>query len=154
MTNSRNPQGSGAAAVDGIPTACAQWWAALFQPTCALTEQQKHELSKTRARGWHRQALCAQADPEAWFPKQYVIPKRQVYRICAACPVRRSCLATALLYREQGIWAGTTVQYRRELYRQLRDGAPVDEVLDTALDQARRPSSEEAETQAVGAAAA
>jgi hypothetical protein len=28
-------------------------------------------------------------------------------RICAGCPVRKSCLATAVLADEEGIWGGT-----------------------------------------------
>ncbi|MET9275413.1 WhiB family transcriptional regulator, partial [Kribbella sp. NPDC003557] len=28
--------------------------------------------------------------------------------VCAICPVRRSCLASALLNDEQGVWGGTT----------------------------------------------
>lgn len=87
--------------------------------------------------GWHQYAACAGADPEAWFPcVQGAAVPRPVVRICADCPVRRSCLATALLWSVDGLWAGTTVQDRQETLRQLRAGQPIADVLTVTLDRA------------------
>ena len=78
---------------------------------------------------WAEQALCAQADPDAWFPdkgQQAVIAKR----ICAACKVRVQCLDYALAGADTwsgiatGIWGGTTPR-ERALLRRSRKAAAV-----------------------------
>jgi WhiB family redox-sensing transcriptional regulator len=63
---------------------------------------------------WQEQASCATADPAAWYPVMGSIPAEQVTRVCAGCPVQRSCLAVALLCNEHGIWAGTNPRQRHE----------------------------------------
>ena len=108
-------------------------WATLFQPTSALTRAQQHDLSTQRSRGWQRDALCAQADPDAWFPEQSNAAPPQVFTVCGRCPVRRSCLASALLRHEEGVWAGTTEADRRQVYGLLKADVPVGRVLDAAL---------------------
>jgi WhiB family transcriptional regulator, redox-sensing transcriptional regulator len=63
---------------------------------------------------WHAEALCAQSDPDAWFPDYH--PAAAVLRVCAACPVRPECLGQALADREMhGVWGGTTPAQRRQL---------------------------------------
>jgi WhiB family redox-sensing transcriptional regulator len=55
---------------------------------------------------WQSRALCAQVDPELWFPEA---GNTSVYakRICQRCPVQAECLAAALERHEQhGIWGG------------------------------------------------
>jgi hypothetical protein len=47
--------------------------------------------------------------------------------------VRRSCLATALLFDEDGIWAGTTPSRRRAAYLAISNGEDIDVVLDRLL---------------------
>jgi WhiB family redox-sensing transcriptional regulator len=60
---------------------------------------------------WQSAAVCAQADPEAWFPRQGE-PARRAKLICRACPVRENCLADALEhmglyeYGTHGVWGG------------------------------------------------
>jgi len=56
-----------------------------------------------------------------------------VRAICAECPVRRSCLATALLFAEDGTWAGTSLIDRRPAFRALRGGANPAHALDQLL---------------------
>jgi hypothetical protein len=86
---------------------------------------------------WQQYAACAGADPEAWFPEQ---PGSRVHpavvRTCAGCPVRRSCLASAVLWSVDGIWAGTTQPDRRATLRLLRAGEPIAEVITATLDHA------------------
>ena len=86
---------------------------------------------------WQQNAACAGADPEAWFPEH---PGSRVHpavvRTCAGCPVRRSCLASAVLWSVEGIWAGTTVWDRRTTLRLLRAGEPIAEVITATLDHA------------------
>jgi len=67
---------------------------------------------------WVSRGLCAQTDPEAFFPEKggATAPAK---RICAACPVRAECLAWALENGERfGIWGGTSYLERRRLQRQ------------------------------------
>ena len=45
----------------------------------------------TAARKIWDAALCAQVDPELWFP-EVGEPAREAKAICAACPVRATCL--------------------------------------------------------------
>jgi hypothetical protein len=69
-----------------------------------------HALHGLRVRitpRWWDQAACLGTDPEAWFPDATVRPEPVLSRICAGCPVRKSCLATAVLADEEGIWGGT-----------------------------------------------
>lgn len=64
---------------------------------------------------WHSDALCAQTDPEEFFPPPGGATSR-AKRVCAECPVRAACLDHALTYNEQhGIWGGKTPRERQEL---------------------------------------
>ncbi len=65
--------------------------------------------------GWHASALCAQADPEAFFPEQGE-STNIAKRICGGCEVREECLAHALGHGERhGVWGGLSETERREL---------------------------------------
>lgn len=67
---------------------------------------------------WESMALCAEVDPEIFFPERgaSAAPAR---RICRACEVRPECLDYALEHDEQwGVWAGTTRDERLRLKRQ------------------------------------
>lgn len=58
-------------------------------------------------------ALCAQVDPELFFPNKGE-PTRAARRICPACPERAACLQWALDNNEQhGVWGGRTARDRR-----------------------------------------
>lgn len=72
-----------------------------------------------------RQALCAQTDPEAFFPRKggsSVAAKK----VCAKCPLTRRedggngrCLEVALANREPyGVWGGLSERARRKLTRE------------------------------------
>ncbi|WP_369597626.1 MULTISPECIES: WhiB family transcriptional regulator [unclassified Rhodococcus (in: high G+C Gram-positive bacteria)] len=64
---------------------------------------------------WRSDALCAQTDPEEFFPPPGGATSR-AKRVCAECPARAACLAHALTYNEQhGIWGGKTPRERQEL---------------------------------------
>ncbi|GAA5115967.1 WhiB family transcriptional regulator [Haloechinothrix salitolerans] len=67
---------------------------------------------------WTVDAVCAQTDPEAFFPEKGG-STRAAKQICAGCPVRAECLAWALENGERvGIWGGTSYRERRRLHRQ------------------------------------
>ena len=67
---------------------------------------------------WMDDALCAQTDPEAFFPAKGG-STRSAKAICAACPVIDECLAYALEHDERyGIWGGTSERERRAIKRE------------------------------------
>ena len=66
---------------------------------------------------WQERALCAQTDPEAFFPEKGG-STREAKRVCAACEVRAECLQYALANDERfGIWGGLSERERRKLKR-------------------------------------
>lgn len=67
------------------------------------------------AGSWQELALCAQTDPEAFFPEKGG-STRKGREICQRCPVARECLTHALANHERfGIWGGLTERERRVL---------------------------------------
>ncbi|MBN9606127.1 MAG: WhiB family transcriptional regulator [Actinomycetales bacterium] len=69
------------------------------------------------ALSWQSDALCAQTDPEAFFPEKGG-STRDAKRICASCDVAAQCLEYALQNDERfGIWGGLSERERRRLRR-------------------------------------
>jgi WhiB family transcriptional regulator, redox-sensing transcriptional regulator len=67
--------------------------------------------------GWQERALCAQTDPEAFFPEKGG-STREAKKICTGCEVRAECLEYALANDERfGIWGGLSERERRRLRR-------------------------------------
>ncbi|MFZ2623716.1 MAG: WhiB family transcriptional regulator [Propionibacterium sp.] len=67
---------------------------------------------------WQERALCAQTDPEAFFPEKGG-STREAKKVCQSCPVRGECLEYALEHDERfGIWGGLSERERRRLRRQ------------------------------------
>jgi WhiB family redox-sensing transcriptional regulator len=61
--------------------------------------------------------LCAQTDPEAYFPEKGS-SAGEAKRICARCDVRAECLEYALGREEKfGVWGGLSERERRKLKR-------------------------------------
>ncbi|MCB4207968.1 WhiB family transcriptional regulator [Arthrobacter sp. UM1] len=72
------------------------------------------------ALAWQAEALCAQTDPEAFFPEKGG-STRDAKRVCAACAVRDECLEYALENDERfGIWGGLSERERRRVRREGR----------------------------------
>ena len=66
---------------------------------------------------WQDRALCAQTDPEAFFPEKGG-STREAKKICLGCEVRAECLDYALAHDERfGIWGGLSERERRRLKR-------------------------------------
>lgn len=66
---------------------------------------------------WTRRAVCAQTDPEAFFPERGG-SNRAAKAICKGCPVIDQCLAYALKHDERfGIWGGVAERDRRAMKR-------------------------------------
>lgn len=67
---------------------------------------------------WQADALCAQTDPEAFFPEKGG-STRDAKRVCNECPVRDACLEYAMENDERfGIWGGLSERERRRLRKQ------------------------------------
>lgn len=81
---------------------------------------------------WQARALCAEVDPELWFPESgHTSPAAK--RICQRCPVRAQCLAAAVAQHEQhGIWGG--LSYHERL---LRPAPQVVRQIESAREHAR-----------------
>jgi WhiB family transcriptional regulator, redox-sensing transcriptional regulator len=68
-------------------------------------------------RGWQSRALCAQTDPESFFPEKGG-STREAKKICLNCEVKADCLSYALANDERfGIWGGLSERERRRLKR-------------------------------------
>ncbi len=64
---------------------------------------------------WQERALCAQTDPESFFPEKGG-STREAKKICTGCEVRSECLDYALAHDERfGIWGGLSERERRRL---------------------------------------
>ncbi len=87
--------------------------AAVAQPTPASP----WNAITAAAEGWRLDALCAETDPEAFFPEKGG-STREAKRVCTGCDVRAECLEFALANDERfGIWGGLSERERRRLRR-------------------------------------
>ncbi len=72
-------------------------------------------LSDVEELAWQERALCAQTDPEAFFPEKGG-STREAKKVCLSCEVRVDCLEYALEQDERfGIWGGLSERERRRL---------------------------------------
>jgi WhiB family redox-sensing transcriptional regulator len=72
-------------------------------------------LSDVEELDWQERALCAQTDPEAFFPEKGG-STREAKKVCLSCEVRVECLEYALSQDERfGIWGGLSERERRRL---------------------------------------
>lgn len=68
---------------------------------------------------WQERALCAQIDPELFFPEKGGSTK-EAKRICSRCEVKPECLTYALNHDERfGIYGGMSERERRLLKRRV-----------------------------------
>jgi hypothetical protein len=83
---------------------------------------------------WKEHGACRQIDPDLWFADSSRRIHARAASICDRCPVRRPCLAWALVFDERfGVWGGLSPAGRRALRRRLTAGEPLDTVLDEEL---------------------
>jgi WhiB family redox-sensing transcriptional regulator len=68
---------------------------------------------------WMSDALCAQVDPEAFFPGKGDGGK-EAKKICQRCPVRTDCLMYGAVFgAEYGIWGGANTNTIKKIRKQL-----------------------------------
>ena len=84
------------------------------------------------ARTWLKKAACRAegVDPDWFYPTNTVDGIGQARAICAACPVRRECLADCMRHEggraaasRFGVFAGLSPRQRARLHQKLRDRA-------------------------------
>ena len=91
------------------PVASPSW---AVQPMAPGNVDDDGELS------WQADALCAQTDPEAFFPEKGG-STREAKKVCLSCDVRAECLEYALENDERfGIWGGLSERERRRVKKQ------------------------------------
>ena len=74
-------------------------------------------LGDDDAQSWQERSLCAETDPEAFFPEKGG-STREAKKICTGCEVKAECLEYALANDERfGIWGGLSERERRRLRR-------------------------------------
>lgn len=100
------------------PSAAPAPIGAISRPQLSLVpDQVEVEPAIDDADLWQERALCAQTDPEAFFPEKGG-STREAKRICMGCEVRDECLDYALAHDERfGIWGGLSERERRRLKR-------------------------------------
>ncbi|WP_425604932.1 WhiB family transcriptional regulator [Actinomycetospora termitidis] len=94
---------------------------------------------------WHRDALCAQADPEAFFPEKGGSPA-EAKQVCRRCPVREQCLTDAIAHDERfGVWGGVGTRKQRQTLAPTLAPAPEPESVPESelvtLEQSRERGS-------------
>lgn len=73
---------------------------------------------------WADSALCAQSDPELWFPEKGGTSSAAI-DTCRQCPVATQCLEFALAHERtsmvnvDGVWGGTTAKQRKTMLADL-----------------------------------
>jgi len=68
---------------------------------------------------WQERALCAETDPEAFFPEKGG-STRDAKKVCVGCEVRAECLEYALEHDERfGIWGGLSERERRKFKKDV-----------------------------------
>ncbi|MEV8354654.1 WhiB family transcriptional regulator [Streptomyces niveus] len=67
-----------------------------------------------RDHGWREYALCAETDPEIFYPADGMTaaPARA---ICMGCEVRAECLQYALGREKEGVWGGMSAGQRKAI---------------------------------------
>jgi WhiB family redox-sensing transcriptional regulator len=78
-------------------------------------------MTRNQNPNYRDDAICAQSDPETFFPQKGSLGQMQIKeakRICSECSVAYFCLTDALESGALGIWGGTTEKERGYLKRQ------------------------------------
>jgi hypothetical protein len=112
----------------------------------SLSRHHAADLERLTPVGWMAGASCPSADPEAWQLEDGSRASAPVVRVCAMCPARSACLASAVLYGEDGVWAGTSQAARDRGRLDIVAGVPAETVVKGLLAEAepeptQRPGS-------------
>jgi Transcription factor WhiB len=87
--------------------------------THAMLGSSGKETDGIKAPGFDGTQLCAQTDPELFFPEKSTSSRIEINaarKLCSVCPFNSPCLEYAIKHSELvGIWAGTTQRQRQQL---------------------------------------
>jgi hypothetical protein len=98
--------------------------------TPTLTLDQRAEISAYIVPGWQGMGECRSVADDSCFPEPGQATAAALDR-CSFCPVRRSCLASALAGDEEyGVWGGTTEIQRDVIRTDIAAGVPIVDALD------------------------
>jgi WhiB family redox-sensing transcriptional regulator len=98
--------------------------------TPTLTITQRAEISTYIVPGWASMGECRSVADDSCFPEPGQATADALDR-CSFCPVRRSCLASALAGDEEfGVWGGTTEIQRDVIRTDIAAGIPITDALD------------------------
>lgn len=79
-------------------------------------------FSNDDSESWRERALCAQTDPDSFFPEKGS-SSTAAKRVCHSCAVRSECLDHALLHDERfGVWGGMSAYERLQRGGRTADG--------------------------------
>lgn len=96
----------------------AGWSTATPEPISIVPTRERHEPRPTFAfidQPWADQALCAETDPELFFPENGG-SNRVAKETCTKCFVQAECLDYALTTNERfGVWGGLSERERHAL---------------------------------------
>ncbi|GAB3829698.1 WhiB family transcriptional regulator [Kribbella italica] len=70
-------------------------------------------------RDWRDRAACRDTAAPGFHSENSAEQVAAADQTCNTCPVRRSCLATALLHDEEGVWGATTEAERATITAKL-----------------------------------
>jgi hypothetical protein len=90
-----------------------------------LREMKQHLKTTllTYAEPWMADAICAQTDPEVFYPERGE-SIADAKRVCLGCPVRETCLEWALERKERfGVFGGKSERERRKIEQQRKAAA-------------------------------
>jgi len=82
-----------------------------------IDEQFKKDLD------WRREAACAKADTQIFFPNANAITRanrhevERAFTLCESCPVAGYCMYEALIYDYDGIWARSLPRQRNSFIK-------------------------------------
>ncbi|MFF2080604.1 WhiB family transcriptional regulator [Kitasatospora sp. NPDC058162] len=82
----------------------------------------KITLSTAAADDWRMRSVCAEEDPELFFPVGEngiaLLQAEEAKAVCRRCPVMEQCLTWALeTGQDAGVWGGMSEQERRAMKR-------------------------------------
>ncbi|MEU4192754.1 WhiB family transcriptional regulator [Kribbella sp. NPDC026611] len=98
--------------------------------TPTLTVDQRAEIGAYTVPGWQSMGECRSVADDSCFPEPGQATAAALDR-CGFCPVRRSCLASALANDEEfGVWGGTTEIQRDVIRTDIAAGVPIVDALD------------------------
>ena len=99
--------------------------------TRQLSDKVRAELLDHIPPGWASKAACATSglDPGAWFAEPGEPAWSAARAVCWSCPVRQTCVASALTRAEFGLWGGYSEAQRATARSALAKGVPVSVVL-------------------------